>query len=208
MIFCFLFFGETCCHSSPSQAFNAGPGGGYVLLLLVCLIRGKKKKKNQLTLLNEGLVLYITVLRLGFLFLLLPKIKDQTTSMSSVKVKAKTFPDVLSAIHWAFASKPQLHVWTVRHPSPTSLLRRAWIVLFSPPLTGQLHISISCTTTSMHGRVTASRWFIALQPDTMSPLAFHLLGAEAAVLPTLPAQLMCHSSQCQLWQKDFKHACC
>lgn len=128
-------------------------GWEYVPILLVCIIKGKKKTKpkpNQLTLLNEGLVLYLTVLRLVFSFLLLPKIKGQTTSVSSAKVKAETFSDVWSAIHWMFASKPQLHVWTVRHPSPTSLLRRAWIVSFSLPLTGQPHTSISCTTTSTH----------------------------------------------------------
>lgn len=72
-----------------------------------CMSYQEKKKKNQLTLLNEGLILYVTVLCLGAF---LPKIKDQTTSMSSVKVKAKTFSDILSTIHWTFASKPRLHV--------------------------------------------------------------------------------------------------
>lgn len=69
-------------------------GDGDMFLFYLYVSSGTKNKTkqqpiNQLTLLNEGLGLHITILPLGFLFLLLPMIKDQTTSMSPLKAKAK-----------------------------------------------------------------------------------------------------------------------
>lgn len=68
------------------------------------------QKKKRLTLLNEDLILHITDMRLGFLFLLLLKIRERTAPVSSVKVKAKPVSDALSATHWTFTSKAQLLV--------------------------------------------------------------------------------------------------
>lgn len=45
MIFCFLFFGETCCCSSPSQAFDAG--GGNMFLFYLYVLSREKRKPNQ-----------------------------------------------------------------------------------------------------------------------------------------------------------------